>query len=128
MVGKRANNVNGRAKATAKPSIPMMGAMIEPLVPTSTKRKPMIGPVHEKLTSVRVKAIRKMLSRPVVFSALESTALLHEEGKVNSKPPRKLSPKSTNRRKKKMLKMAFVLIAFSALAPNNIVTIMPRPT
>ena len=128
IVGKRAKSVKGSASAMAKPSMPIVGARMEPLVPTSTSRKPMMGPVHEKLTSVSVNAIRNMLSRPVVFSAFESTALLHDEGSVSSKPPRKLSPKSTSSRKKNMLKMALVLMAFSALAPKNRVTSMPRPT
>ena len=104
IVGNRANRVNGSASAMANPSIPIVGARIEPLVPTSTRRKPIMGPVHEKLTRVSVKAIRKILNRPVVFSALESTALLHEEGRVSSNPPRKLRPKSTSNRKKKYKK------------------------
>ena len=40
----------------------------------------MMGPVHEKLTSASVKAMRKMLNRPVVFEALVSIALPHEVG------------------------------------------------
>ena len=59
----------------AKPNIPIVGARAEPPeVLTSTKRKPIIGPVHEKLTNDNVKAIKNMLNKPVVFSALLSTA------------------------------------------------------
>ena len=80
----------------------------------------------QKNQEIRIPPIRTAV--PSDFSALESTALLHEEGRVSSKPPRKLRPKSTSRRKKKMLKMALVLMAFKALAPKNRVTSMPKPT
>ena len=86
----------------------------------------MIGPVHEKLTSTRVNAIRNMLSKPEVFVALESTALLQLEGSVISNPPKKEAANTSNKRKKKMLNTALVLIAFNALAPNNAVTSNPR--
>ena len=128
-VGKRAKRVKGRAKATAKPSMPMVGASAEPpLVLTSTSRKPMMGPVHEKLTSDSVNAMRKMLSKPVVFSALLSTASPHFEGSVISKPPKKLAANTTSMRKKRMLKMALVERSLSALAPNRVVMIRPSAT
>ena len=127
--GKRANSVNGRAKATAKPNIPMVGARAEPpVVLTSTKRKPMMGPVHEKLTSESVKAMRKILSKPVVFSALLSTAEPHDEGSVISNPPKKLAANTTSIRKKRMLKMAFVERSLSALAPKILVIMRPSDT
>ena len=113
----------------AKPSIPMVGAStLPPEVLTSTKRNPMMGPVHEKLTSDNVKAIKKMESRPVVFSALPSTAAPQEEGNVISKPPKKLAAKTTSIRKKKMLNMAFVDRSLSAFAPKMEVIIRPRAT
>ena len=124
--GKRANKVKGRAKARANPNMPMAGPMMLPVLATSTRRKPMIGPVHEKLTSDRVNAIRNMESRPVVLVAFESTALLQRLGSVISKPPRKEAANNSNKRKKKMLKTAFVLIAFRALAPNSMVTSSPK--
>lgn len=44
-----------------------------------------MGPVQENDTSDSVNAIKKILSKPPVFSALESTALLHlEEGYFKS--------------------------------------------
>ena len=88
----------------------------------------MIGPVQEKLTRLNVKAIKKILRRPAVRSDLRSTAFVHREGSVSSKPPRKLAPKRTSSRKKKMLKKALVLIALSALAPKMRVTSKPKPT
>ena len=128
-LGNMAKRVKGRAKAMAKPSIPMVGANQPPLpVATSTKRKPMMGPVQEKLTSVRVNAMRKMPSKPPVFSALESTALLHEDGSVSSNAPKNEAANTTNRRKKKILNTAFVAKELSALAPNRAVTNKPRAT
>ena len=106
----------------------MVGAKREPLVPTSTSRKPMMGPVHEKLTRLRVNAMRKMLSKPVVVLDLRSTAVVQLLGSVISKPPRKLAPKTRSIRKKKMLKRAFVLSAFRALAPKRSVTSRPSRT
>ena len=128
IAGKSANSVNGRARAIAKPSIPTTGARATPDVPTSTNRNPMMGPVHEKLTRLSVKAIRKMLSNPVVRSALLSTALDHDDGSESSKPPKKLKPNSSSSRQKNMLNGALVLKALSALAPNIIVTIQPKET
>ena len=126
--GNMAKRVKGKASAKAKPNIPIVGASKEPVVPTSTSRKPIMGPVQEKLTRLNVKAMRKMLSRPVVLLDLRSTALVQLLGNVISKPPRKLAPKTRSMRKKKMLKIAFVLSAFSALAPNMSVTKRPNRT
>ena len=124
--GKSAKSVKGNAKARAKPNIPMAGPMRLPIEATSTRRNPMMGPVHEKLTSANVKAIRKMLSKPVVFVALLSTAFVQLLGNVISNPPKNEAANTSNNRKKKILNTAFVLIAFSALAPNNKVTSKPK--
>ena len=86
----------------------------------------MMGPVHEKLTSESVKAIRKMLMRPVVCSALLSTALLHLDGNVISNAPKKEAANTTKRRQKKMLNTALVESAFSALGPKMAVIINPK--
>src|SRR5574344_889463 len=126
--GNRANSVKGIAKAMEKPNIPTVGAMTLPCVPTATRRKPMIGPVQEKLTNDNVNAIRKILSIPVALSDFESTLFIHEEGSVSSKAPRKEMPKTTNNRKKKMLNTAFVAMAFKAFAPKASVTTSPRET
>ena len=72
-VGNNANSVKGNAKAKANPNIPTAGAMMLPDVETSTSRKPIMGPVHEKDTSVSVNAIRKILSSPPAFEARLST-------------------------------------------------------
>ena len=123
-----ANTVNGSARAMAKPNMPTVGASRLPVVPNSTSRKPMIGPVQEKLTRLRVKAIRKMLRNPVVDSDFLSTALVNLLGRVISNPPRKLAPNTSSIRKKKILNMALVLSAFRALAPKHRVTNRPNAT
>ena len=126
--GNIANRVKGKAKAMAKPNMPMAGPMMLPEVETSTNKKPMMGPVHEKDTNVNVKAIRKMLRRPVVFSALLSTALLHEAGNVISKAPKNDAANTTNIKKNRILNTALVERAFSALAPKISVTANPKIT
>ena len=126
--GNMANSVNGRAKATAKPNMPTVGAKMEPVVLTSTSRNPMMGPVHEKLTRLKVKAMRNILHRPVAASDFLSTAFVHLAGSVISKPPRKLAANTSSIKKKNTLKTALVLRAFNALAPNTMVTSSPSKT
>ena len=126
--GKRAKSVNGSANAMAKPNIPMAGATMLPVVDTCTNRKPMMGPVQENETSDKVKAIRKILSKPLVASALLSTALLQREGNVISKAPKKEAAKTTNMRQKRMLNTALVDNAFKALAPKISVIANPNVT
>jgi len=108
--------------------MPIAGAIMLPVVDTCTNKKPIIGPVHENDTNDNVNAIKNMLSKPPVFSAFESTALLHLEGSVISKAPKKEAAKTTSIKKKKMLKTAFVDNEFKALAPNIPVTNSPKPT
>ena len=55
-----------------------------------------MGPVQEKDTSDKVNAIRKMLSKPLVASALLSTAVLHLEGNVISNAPKKEAANTTS--------------------------------
>ena len=126
--GNRANSVNGNAKAIAKPSIPIAGATTLPVVDTCTSKKPIIGPVQEKDTSESVNAIRKILSKPLVASALLSTALLHLEGSVSSKAPKKEAANTTSIKQKRILNTAFVESAFNALAPKINVMAKPKVT
>ena len=126
--GNNANKVNGNAKAKAKPNIPIAGATTLPVVETSTSRKPMIGPVQENETNDKVNAIRKMLSNPLVCSALLSTALLHLDGRVISKAPKKDAANTTNIKKNRMLNTALVERAFKALAPKINVMAKPKVT
>ena len=78
----------------------------------------MIGPVQEKDTNTKVNAMKKMESRPVVLSALESILLVHLAGRTSSKAPKKETAKRTSMRKKMMLKTALVARLFKALAPK----------
>lgn len=88
----------------------------------------MMGPVHENDTSDRVKAIKKMLSSPVVRSALLSTALLQQEGRVSSNAPKNEAANTTSSRKNRMLKTALVDRSFNALAPKSNVMAKPNVT
>ena len=127
-VGNIAKSVKGAARARAKPNMPTVGATTEPLVTISTSNSPMIGPVQEKLTTTNVSAMKKMLSRPVVELAFSSIFVLHDDGSVISKPPRKEAAKTTSRAKRKRLKMALVLRAFKDDGPQMSVTNSPSPT
>ena len=82
----------------------------------------MMGPVQENDTNASVNAIKKMLSRPVVFSDFWSILLLQEAGNVSSNAPKKEAAKTTSSRQKKILKTALVDMAFSALGPKSSVT------
>ena len=112
----------------AKPSIPIAGATTLPVVETCTNRNPIIGPVQEKDTSDNVNAIKKILSNPLVASALLSTAVLHFAGSVSSKAPKKEAANTINIRQNRILKTALVERAFNALAPNIKVMASPNAT
>ena len=125
--GNIANSVNGNAKAMAKPSIPIAGAMID-LPAASTSNVPMIGPVQEKDTITKVNAINRMLIKPVVLPDLLLRAVDHELGRVISNAPKKDAANITRIRKNTIFTTAFVLSALSADAPNKRVTKSPKPT
>ena len=128
-LGKIAKSVKGRASARAKPSIPIAGAKIpEEDVAACTSSVPMMGPVQEKETRDRVKAMKKMLSRPEAESAFWSILLVHDAGRTSSNAPKKEMAKKTSRRKKAILKYAFVARSFNALAPKAAETASPRAT
>ena len=126
--GNRANNVNGMARAMAKPSMPMAGPRLLPWLAASTSSVPMMGPVHENDTMTSVKAMKNRLSRPVVRSAAASTRFDHESGNLSSKAPKNEMANSTNNRKKMMLHTALVAKALSALAPKMALTARPSAT
>ena len=97
-LGKRARTVNGRAKAREKASIVTIGAQNSPLV-DFMRTVPTIGPVQEKDTSTRVRAIKKIPARPFL-SDFESALLTMLEGRVISKAPKKDAAKTINTIKK----------------------------
>ena len=125
-LGNIAKSVNGKANANAKPNMPTAGPISEPEVAEATNKKPMMGPVHEKLTKANVKAMRKIESRPVVEEAFVSTALPHLSGSRISNQPKKLTANTTSIKKKKTLKRALVESAFKAEAPKRRVTMSPK--
>ena len=126
--GNNANNVKGNASASAKPNIPIAGAVMLLVVLTCTKRKPIIGPVQEKLTNERVKAMRKIDINPLVLLALLSTEFAHFSGSFISNQPKKDSAKTTKRAQNTILNTAFVARSFNLLAPNIDVITKPNVT
>ncbi len=115
------------ASARAKAPIPTAGPAILPTDAASTRRVPIIGPVHENDTSTSVKAMKNMLIKPVVRSALLSTPLLHFEGSFMSNAPKNEIANTSNNRKNARLNTAFVARSLSLLAPNIIVMARPSP-
>ena len=57
--GNIAKSIKGKAKANEKPNIPITGA-IPPFEAASTNKVPTIGPVHEKETIAKAKAMNKI--------------------------------------------------------------------
>ncbi len=125
--GKAAKRVNGMAKARENPNIPTAGPSSEPFDPASTSNVPIIGPVQEKLTKLKVKAMKKMPSIPPLLDA--SSALFTQlDGRVISKAPKKLAAKMTKRAKNARLNQGFVAIWFKASDPKMTLTARPRAT
>src|SRR5690606_31427097 len=78
--GKIAKSANGIAKAREKANMPKIGWMISP--PAEAIRiEPTMGPVQEKDTNTKVKAIKKIPVNPPL-SPLASTLLTRPAGKV----------------------------------------------
>ena len=125
-LGNMANSMNGNAKAEEKPSIPITGAM-PPLEADSTKRVPTIGPVQEKDTIAKAKAIKRIPMIPPLSACL-STLFAQEFGNIISKAPRKDTAKTVNSKKKITLNQGFVDKAFKASAPKIPVMANPKTT
>ena len=90
--------VKGRAKATEKASIVTIGVQNSPWVDLM-RTEPTMGPVQEKDTSTRVRAMKNTPARPFL---LEFASLLfcQEEGSTISNAPKKEAAKTMNTRKK----------------------------
>ncbi len=106
----------------------MAGASSDPVVETSTNKVPMIGPVQEKDTNTRVKAMNKIFRKPVVESAFASNLVDQEAGSVISKAPKKEMANTTNRAKNNRLNTALVDMLLRALAPKITVIKIPKLT
>ena len=124
--GNIAKSMNGNAKASEKPNIPMIGA-IPPLEAASTNSVPTIGPVQENDTIASAKAINSI---PIIppLSAWLSTLLAQELGNIISNAPKKEAAKTTNKTKNNKLNQTLVDKAFRASAPKIQVTTKPRTT
>ena len=82
--GNRANKANGNANASPNPPIPAVNCIAPPSeVSDPASNEPRIGPVHEKDTIARVKAIKKIPMIPPILDA-ESILSPQELGKVIS--------------------------------------------
>ena len=122
--GNMANKAKGIAIAMENPAMPTTGAMILPDDAASTKRNPIMGPVQENDTMVRVRAIKKIPQNPDP-EAFRSVPVLQPAGSVIWKTPKKERAKKTSIRKKRILTIALVDSALSAFAPN--IRVMPKP-
>ena len=91
---------------------------------------PTIGPVQLKLTRTRVRARKKIPPRPFP-SLFRSAPLVHLDGRVISKAPKKLAANTMNTKKKMMLGSQCVasqlkMSAVTPLPPTIQVTPMMR--
>ena len=124
--GNIANNINGKASAREKPSMPTTGAT-PPFEAATTSKSPTIMPVHENDTMAKASAINKMPTMPP-RSACRSTLLAHEFGSTISNAPRNEIAKITSNTKKIILNQTLVDNALSASAPKMAVMMLPSKT
>ena len=83
-LGNMANNANGKANASPNPPIPAVNCIAPPSeVKDPANKEPKIGPVHEKDTIARVRAMKKTPMIPPILEA-ESILSPHELGNVIS--------------------------------------------
>ena len=80
--GKAAKRAKGKPRATPNPAIPAVNGQAPPAT-DSTNKLPKMGPVQEKLTKARVRAMKKMPATPPVPSA-SLARLLQLCGRVSS--------------------------------------------
>src|SRR5690606_10082563 len=125
--GKPAKRTKGTAKAIENPSMPTAGPRRSPLEAASTNSVPMIGPVHEKETNARLKAMKKRPSSPP-RSDLASILLTKELGSVITKAPKNEAAKTTKITKKTKLNIPLVDRSFNASEPKALVTSIPKAT
>ncbi len=84
-LGNKANKANGSARANPKPPIPNVNCIAPPsLLREPPKSEPKIGPVQEKETMAKVRAIKNMPTIPPILVALLSILALHDWGSVIS--------------------------------------------
>src|SRR5690606_37037275 len=123
-LGKKANKPNGKAIADEKPNILIIGA-IPPLVAASNKAVPAIGNVHEKDTTAKAKAIKKIPATPPLLAPL-STLFTQEFGNIISKAPIKEKANTTKAINIIALKVTPVENSYIALLPKRAEMAVPK--
>ena len=84
-LGNNANKPKGKAKAKPNPVIPILSWVAPSVLDKEpASNEPKIGPVHEKETIARVRAIRKIPMIPPVLFDAKSSRFAHDEGRVSS--------------------------------------------
>ena len=124
--GKIANSVKGMAKASEKPSMPMIGFKKTPWE-AAIKMEPAKGPVQENDTKTRVKAIKKTPINPPL-SDFASTEFTNPEGKTISNAPKNEIPKKINMTKNNRFGIQWVLRKLAKLAPAKKARMVPKNT
>ena len=114
------------AKANEKPNIPMIGLIKAPWE-AAIKIEPASGPVHEKETKTRVKAMKNTPIKPPL-SDLASTEFTKLEGNTISNAPKKEIPKTMKIAKNKRFGIQWVLKKFAKLAPAKKANSVPKNT
>ena len=105
----------------------MAGVKYEPVVDAVTNKLPIMGPVQEKETNPRVKAIKKMPRNPP-RSACLSILFTHEAGNWISKAPKKEKANRTNIPKNNRFIQTFVDRPFNPSGPVAAVNATPNVT
>src|SRR5882757_3585319 len=114
--GKRANSAKGSPSARPKPAMAKVSCTAPPFCPRApTSSVPRMGPVQEKLTIARVRAIKKIPPRLPIFD-LESTELETLLGRVISKRPKKESAKAKKIAAKRRFSQILVEMLLRTLA------------
>ena len=124
--GKIANIVNGIAKAKENPNIPMIGFKNAPWE-AAIKMDPASGPVQEKETNTRVKAIKNTPMNPPL-SDFASTVFTKFDGNTISNAPKNEIPNKINIVKKSIFGIQCVLKKFAKLAPAKKANSVPKNT
>lgn len=117
--GKMAKMVNGSAKATENPSIPIIGLKPKPRE-ASISTFPNIGPTQDRLTNINVKAMKNEPTNPP-FSTLLSVFVVKLLGSVISNRPKNDAANAIKSRKKIILGIQCEVrtVAKFGLRPNN---------
>ena len=124
--GKIANILNGIAKAKENPNIPMIGFKNAPWE-AAIKMDPASGPVQEKETNTRVKAIKNTPMNPPL-SDFASTVFTKFDGNTISNAPKNEIPNKINIVKKSIFGIQCVLKKFAKLAPAKKANSVPKNT